>query len=453
MTTIAHDYELCIAERSTPFTELDFCEPIDTDRLRRIIHSQELRDRWLKPTKPMGRYYQNDITGGSSRDANTCYELEKKALMKMLKKAKRGKLMVKYAFGKFLKVGRCYAIDSMSIGCINKDVRHTLCGDRWVDIDIVCCHPNLMVQLCEKQKNTIRCEVLREYINKREEILAETAKEYNVTREDAKQLFNILTFGGGLNTWLTEYLDVKDTSQFKMTTFVAKYHSEMAGIAKLFYNNNPKIAKELTKERYKAMYSITHYLLGDYERQILETAFEFALDDDVLDKLIVEFGKLGTVTGAAGATIEELQQYANSFGVSELFDNKYWDSQRQAMFLGTTTAFDIQNDIKTRAAAAYPAWAEGINAGKSMDVQAGWLKSIVAKDLGIDPNTLSWDDPMIMPWLNWVDPKTNKQAIPPMYTVRTENRRKNFDAFARTPEGTSYLDGLTVKVLQDMGLI
>lgn len=191
---------------------------------------------------------------------------------------------------------------------------------------------------------------------------------------------------------------------------------------------------------------------ADVQKQV-ETAFEFALDDDVLDKLIVEFGKLGTVTGAAGASIEELQQYANSFGVSELFDNKYWDSQRQAMFLGTTTAFDIQNDIKTRAAAAYPAWAEGINAGKSMDVQAGWLKSIVAKDLGIDPNTLSWDDPMIMPWLNWVDPKTNKQAIPPMYTVRTENRRKNFDAFARTPEGTSYLDGLTVKVLQDMGLI
>lgn len=272
-----HDYELTVVEKTTPFTELDFCEPIDVGRLRRIIHSQELRDRWLKPTKPMGRYYQNEITGGSGRDANTCYEVEKKALMKMLKKVKRGSLMVRYSFGKFLKFGRVYANDSMSVGCINKDVRATLCGDRWVDIDIACAHPNLMVQLCEKQKKPIRCEVLREYIDKREEILVATAKEYGVTRDDAKQLFNILTFGGGLNTWVSEYLGIEERDKYTMTPFVSRYHSEMSGIARLFYDSNPKIAKELTKERYKAMYSITHYLLGEYERQILETAFEFAM--------------------------------------------------------------------------------------------------------------------------------------------------------------------------------
>ncbi len=277
-TATTHDYELTIAERSTPFTELDFCEPIDVGRLRRIIHSQELRDRWMKPTKPMGRYYQNDITGGSGRDANTCYEVEKKALMKMMKKVKRGVMTVRYSFGKLLKIGRVYAIDSMSVGCINKDVRHTLCGDRWVDIDIVCCHPNLMVQLCEKQKKPIRCEVLREYIDRREEILAATAKEYEVSRDDAKQLFNILTFGGGLNTWVVEYLGKDDPTKYTMTPFVSRYHSEISGIAKLFYDSNPKIAKEMAKERYKAMYSITHYLLGDYERQILETAFEFAME-------------------------------------------------------------------------------------------------------------------------------------------------------------------------------
>jgi hypothetical protein len=275
--TAAHDYELTIVEKPTPFTELDFSEPIDANRLRRIIHSQELRDRWLKPTKPMGRYYQNDITGGVTRDANTCYEVEKKALMKMMKKVKRGVMTVRYAFGKLLKFGRVYAIDSMSVGCLNKDVRHTLCGDRWVDIDIVCCHPNLMVQLCEKHAVPIRCETLREYINGREEILAEQSRHYGVSRDDAKQLFNILTFGGSLKTWVCEYLSrPDDVDKYTMTSFVSKYYNEMSGIAKVFYDNNPKIAKELGKERYKAMYSITHYLLGDYERVILETAYEFA---------------------------------------------------------------------------------------------------------------------------------------------------------------------------------
>ena len=275
--TITHDYELTIVEKPTPFTELDFAEPIDASRLRRIIHSQELRDRWLKPVKPMGRYYQNDVTGGVSRDANTCYEVEKKALMKLMKKVKRGVMTVRYGFGKLLKFGRVYALDSMSLGCLNKDVRHTLCGDRWVDIDIVCCHPNLMVQLCEKYAIPIRCETLREYINEREVILAEHSKVYGVSRDDAKQLFNILTFGGTLKTWVCDYLSrPDDVDKYKMTAFVSKYLNEMSGIAKLFYESNPKIAKELAKERYKAMYSITHYLLGDYERTILETAFEFA---------------------------------------------------------------------------------------------------------------------------------------------------------------------------------
>jgi hypothetical protein len=275
--TAAHDYELTIVEKPTPFTELDFCEPIDANRLRRIIHSQELRDRWLKPTKPMGRYYQNDVTGGVSRDANTCYEVEKKALMKLMKKVKRGTMTVRYAFGKLLKFGRVYAIDSMSVGCLNKDVRHTLCGDRWVDIDIVCCHPNLMVQLCEKHAVPIRCETLREYINGREEILAEHSRHYGVSRDDAKQLFNILTFGGTLKTWVCEYLSrPDDVDKYTTTSFVSRYYNEIQGIANIFLKNNPKIAKELGKERYKAMYSITHYLLGDYERVILETAFEFA---------------------------------------------------------------------------------------------------------------------------------------------------------------------------------
>ena len=274
--TITHDYELTIVEKPTPFTELDFYEPIDVGRLRRIIHSQELRDRWLKPVKPMGRYFQTDITGGSGRDANLCYEVEKKSLMKLMKKVKKGVMMVHYAFGKLLKFGRVYAIDSMSLGCINKDVRHTLCGDRWVDIDITCCHPNLMVQLCEKHAIPIRCETLREYINGREDILAEHSRHYGVSRDDAKQLFNILTFGGSLKTWVCEYLSrPDDVDKYKMTPFVSKYHNEMSGIAKLFYESNPKIAKELMKERYKTMYSITHYLLGDYERIILETALEF----------------------------------------------------------------------------------------------------------------------------------------------------------------------------------
>lgn len=190
----------------------------------------------------------------------------------------------------------------------------------------------------------------------------------------------------------------------------------------------------------------------DVEKQV-ESAYDLALDDDVLDKLIVATGKFGKITGAAGATVEDLQDFANSYGVGSLYDQKYWDEQRQDMFLGVTNAQKIQEDIKQRAIDAYPAWAKGFNENKSLNTQAGWIKSLVAQQLGIDPNSLTFDDPTVAPFLNYKDPKSGQQVIPSLLDVRTQTRTKYFDQFAQTPEGRSYMDGLTVKVLQDMGLI
>lgn len=190
----------------------------------------------------------------------------------------------------------------------------------------------------------------------------------------------------------------------------------------------------------------------DVEKQV-ENAYDLALDDDVLDKLIIATGNFGKITGAAGATIEDLQDFANSYGVGSLYDKKYWDEQRRDMFLGVTNAQKIQEDIKQRAIDAYPAWAKGFNENKSLNTQAGWIKSLVAQQLGVDPNSLTFDDPTVAPFLNYKDPKSGQQVIPSLLDVRTETRRKYFDQFAKTPEGISYLDGLTVKVLQDMGLM
>lgn len=188
---------------------------------------------------------------------------------------------------------------------------------------------------------------------------------------------------------------------------------------------------------------------SDVEQQV-RNAFDLSLDDDVLDKLIIATGKFGAIGGEAAATVEDLQEYANAYGVRSLYD---WDAQRQAMFLGTTTATDIQADIRQKAIEAYPAWSKGFADGKSLDTQAGWIKSLVAQQVGMDPNSLTFDDPMVAPFLSYKDPKSGQQIIPSVLDVRTETRRKYFDQFAKTQEGISYLDGLTVKVLQDMGLM
>ena len=51
------------------------------------------------------------------------------------------------------------------------------------------------------------------------------------------------------------------------------------------------------------------------------------------------------------------------------------------------------------------------------------------------------------------DPKTGAFTRPPQYLVEQGTKEKYFDLYAKTPSGTAYLDGLTLKVLQDMGLM
>jgi hypothetical protein len=178
-----------------------------------------------------------------------------------------------------------------------------------------------------------------------------------------------------------------------------------------------------------------------------------ARDNNILDKLVASAINFKKVGGAGVTSINDLKAFADSYGVSQLLDNKYWDGQSQRLFLGETTAADIQEDIKTKAISAFPAFAAGFQAGKSLDIQAGWIKSLVAKNTGVDPNSLRWDDPSVAPWLGYRDPKTGQYVVPSLEEVQVGTRTKYFDAFANTPEGTAYLDGLTVKALQDMGLM
>lgn len=280
------NFNITLSERESIFTSMTFYEQIDTDLLRRIITSKQLKDRHIKPKKQIHSYY----TSTDKKMENVgCiqYDIEKNALSKILKKAKNGFLPVNYSFGAGLKTGRVYAKESCSLGNIIKDIRHTLCRDMYVDVDIVCCHPTLMIQICDKQQPAIKCNVIREYIENRENILLEHAQLYSVDRDDAKQLFNILTFGGTFETW-KKNLNLND--DFEPTTFSMSYYNQISKIASIFHDANPKIAKELKKEKYKAMYSITHYLLGEYERQILEIAYEFVVENGINGKKNVFVG-------------------------------------------------------------------------------------------------------------------------------------------------------------------
>ena len=69
--------------------------------------------------------------------------------------------------------GRVMAKGAFSLGTLRKSVRHTLCGDDWIDIDVANCHPAIILQLC--RAHGIACAALKRYVTDREACLAEIA--------------------------------------------------------------------------------------------------------------------------------------------------------------------------------------------------------------------------------------------------------------------------------------
>jgi len=111
------------------------------------------------------------------------FENEKHQLEEIAKRVKNNKLTVQYKKPKY-NFGRVFPLKGLSLGSVRKPIRHTLCLNTYTDLDIENCHPQLLKQICEK--NNIPINYLKQYVDNRPHILAETQAYYNVQRDDAK---------------------------------------------------------------------------------------------------------------------------------------------------------------------------------------------------------------------------------------------------------------------------
>ena len=126
----------------------DFIELIDITILNKLINSTLLQTvEW---------------TAGS-----ITFENEKHQLLMLKKQVKNNKLTVKYRRPKY-QLGRVYPAKSLSLCSVRREIRHTLAHDKYVDIDIANCHPELLKQVCDHNK--IKTRYLKQYVENREEI-------------------------------------------------------------------------------------------------------------------------------------------------------------------------------------------------------------------------------------------------------------------------------------------
>lgn len=184
---------------------------------------------------------------------------------------------------------------------------------------------------------------------------------------------------------------------------------------------------------------------------LAEKAYADGLDDNQFDQSVIATGKITGFGGSILGDTSTLKSFANSFGVSSLLNDNYWSGKSSQLFAGTTTTEDIEQEIKTLAASAFPAYAEGIMNGVSLNVQASNIIQTVATYLELDPDALSYQDDTVKKMLQYVDPTTNKPAKMPQWLA--EQTVKSDPRWGKTKNAQNTIDTLITKVGRDYGLV
>lgn len=182
-----------------------------------------------------------------------------------------------------------------------------------------------------------------------------------------------------------------------------------------------------------------------------EKAFDLGLTNNQFDNLILKDKKTGIIGGQTLGTVDDLESYADSFGVANLLNADYWDEKKTQILAGELTPEDIQNDIRELSASAYPNYADQINSGTSLKSLASGYKATIAQVLEMDSSAINWQDKNLQRALQYVDPKTGQPAKLPVWEFKQMLR--STDAWQYTDNATEEINSIGVGMLKDWGVM
>lgn len=266
--------ELTIKKRENKLLNLECREMVDIDLINALMDSDLLR------TEKATRNY-------STRVLNA----EKDWLYKYTKIIKYKKADVTYK--RKINYGRVIPEHSLSLFCLRKELRHALCHENYIDIDVVNCHPVILEQLCKMNK--INCENLSIYINDRENIIKRFIecfdikdKEDNTARDIVKTFFITLMYGGTFE-WFIEKNNIDEAKDEPLVLYVADLQDELKIIKKTILDLNPDLVKEVEDQKkeqkvkkynlYNTSFSI---YLQDFENRVLEQIYLYCCEKNYI---------------------------------------------------------------------------------------------------------------------------------------------------------------------------
>lgn len=292
--------------------------------------------------------------------------------LKKIVKAGKEVIHTKYSFSKQLETyGRLFP-QNASLASLPREIRNTLAGDIYYDVDMKNCHPMLLSQYCAK--NGIKCDVLDYYVANRASVIESICKEnkpYDISASVVKN--SILTIINGGNG-----------GDFKISktpeTFIYKLKAEIKNIHTLVCKLNPEEYKKVQKRKeYNPEGTMMNIVLCKLEHQLLINAVAFMIAEgynvDVLvfDGFMVRKNKdLGDVLDRLKSYIKDKTDYNMDFVVKEMSDKIDLSSYAPPVDTGVDTSTylkDKEEFEKTHLKIIYPAMYLTMQNNNSIDTQ------------------------------------------------------------------------------------
>lgn len=126
--------------------------------------------------------------------------------------------------------GRLYGTKG-SFETLEKECRGTICKEYYHDIDIVNCHPVLLLQFARNKFQTELSEV-EKYVDNRETYLKNVMTENSVTRDEAKQAIISVLYGGSCNQKSYLYELSEEVRKFSKKLFQTEQYADLAKVCK-----------------------------------------------------------------------------------------------------------------------------------------------------------------------------------------------------------------------------
>lgn len=243
----------------------------------------------------------------------------------------------------------------------------------------------------------------------------------------------------------------KDEAEAKLKYYQTNYYKSISATSSdrtLQKESQPGVyANNLEKYKLAQRKRLTTAGVSNVDDATLEAAYLGGWDDNQLDIKALAGKGTKPLGGDALGTADALKTFANSFGMT--YSPSQYDKWSIDIFSGNTTVDDLKNKVKTDAASAYPAYAEQILKGTSLDSLASAYRTSIANILEVDPDSVDYNNPFLRRALQNVGPD-GKAIVKPIWQFEKELRSSKEWEYTNNARDT--MDTLSLKVLRDWGL-